>query len=154
LNAPRRKTPAETRLLPDTPYFNFLRARRSIDPARFDSYHPRIGAILGLELTGIPTAPTRSLHANHRFNLAANRALAAQDPGRFAAQHPILAALFQLESPADGPPPTHLLPAKRSWSHDGRLESWFCQLRGSWGKLREGKSAGIRRLLARHEPTA
>src|SRR5262249_45349054 len=108
---PLTVTPAETRLLPDTPYVNFLRARRRSDPARFDSYHPLIGAILSLATTGDPTPPTRLLHASHRPTVTAARALLTHDPGPFAARQPILGALFQLESPGAGPPPTHLLPA-------------------------------------------
>lgn len=33
-------------LLPDTPYINYLRWRRSLNPARFDYYHPTLGPIL------------------------------------------------------------------------------------------------------------
>ncbi len=102
-------TPLPTRLLPDTPFYNYLRKRRSIDPARFDFYHPRIGALFGLEITGIPTTPTTLVSSNDHFNAAA-RTLYERDPARFDARSPILGALFQLESPGSGPPPTHLLP--------------------------------------------
>lgn len=33
-------------VLPDTPYYNNLRWRRSLNPQRFDFYHPLLGAIL------------------------------------------------------------------------------------------------------------
>jgi RHS repeat-associated protein len=36
-------------LLPSTPYFNYLRWRRSIDPERFDRFHHRIGHLLALD---------------------------------------------------------------------------------------------------------
>ena len=36
-------------LLPTTPLWNYLRFRRSLDPARFDFYHPRIGPLLDLD---------------------------------------------------------------------------------------------------------
>jgi uncharacterized repeat protein (TIGR01451 family) len=98
-------------ILPNTPYFNYLRMRRSIDSDRFDSYHPRIGALLGLEITGIPTSPIRLLHPNHHFNTAALRSFYGRDPRRFEVQHPVLGALFQLESPGDEALTTQLLPA-------------------------------------------
>jgi RHS repeat-associated protein len=43
-------------LLPSSPYFNYLRWRRSIDPERFDEFHPRIGHRLALDGM-IPTRP-------------------------------------------------------------------------------------------------
>jgi len=103
-------TPLPTRLLPDTPYYNSVRRRRSIDPPRFDFYHPILGALIGLEVTGIPTTPTTIVSANAHFDAAADRALHAQDAQRFDLQQPVLGALFQLEQPGTGPPPTHLLP--------------------------------------------
>jgi uncharacterized repeat protein (TIGR01451 family) len=112
---PASGTPGK-RLLPDTPYFNYLRMRRSIDPARFDSYHPCIGAFLGLEISGIPTTPVRLLHANHRFDAAALRSLYAQAPRHFQERYPILGALFQLESVGGGTSPTRLLPATRRFN--------------------------------------
>jgi Bacterial Ig domain len=103
-------TPAPVRLLPDTPYFNYVRRRRSIDPARFDTYHPQIGAILRLENAGIPTTPTVLVSVNHHFDVQALRALYANNPAQFDMEQPVLGALFQLESPGSGPPPSHLLP--------------------------------------------
>ena len=34
-------------VVPNTPYYDYLRKRRDIDPAQFDYYHPRIGAAWG-----------------------------------------------------------------------------------------------------------
>jgi hypothetical protein len=53
-------------LLPTTPYDNYLRWRRSLDPPRFDHFHPRIGHLLGLDgvikTTPAPTpTPTPTL---------------------------------------------------------------------------------------------
>jgi hypothetical protein len=98
------------RLLPDTPFFNYVRARRALDPARFDTWHPRIGAIIEMELSGIPTTPTVLVSVNHHFDAPALRAIYNRNPARFDAKSPILGALFQLETPASGPPPIHLLP--------------------------------------------
>ncbi len=92
-----------TPILPDTPYYNYLRSRRNIDPARFDSYHPRIGAFLGLEKTGVPTTPTQLIPANHRFNAAQFRTQHAQNPTVFDSRHPILGFLYRLETPGKGP---------------------------------------------------
>jgi len=103
-------TAVPVRLLPDTPYFNYVRARRSIDPTRFDTYHPRIGAIIEMENAGIPTTPTVLVSLNHHFDATAVRALYNRNPASFDAKAPILGALFQLESPGSGPPPSHLLP--------------------------------------------
>ncbi|MFI5453883.1 MAG: Ig-like domain-containing protein [Isosphaerales bacterium] len=99
-----------SRLLPDTPYYNDLRARRSIDPPRFDFYHPVLGALLGLEITGIPTTPATIVSANDHFNTATARALHARDAQQFDLRQPVLGALFTLEEPGTGAPPTHLLP--------------------------------------------
>jgi hypothetical protein len=103
-------TPLPTRLLPDTTYYNYVRRRRSIDPTRFDYYHPLVGTMIGLEISGIPTAPTTLVPTNDHFNAAADRQQYESDPNEFDTQQPILGALFQLESPSNGPPPTHLLP--------------------------------------------
>ncbi len=102
--------PIPVRLLPDTSFFNYVRRRRSIDPTRFDTYHPRIGAILRLEAGGIPTTPTVLVSANHHFSVAPLRAQYRLDPAAFDRGDPVLGALFQLETPGDGPPPSHLLP--------------------------------------------
>lgn len=37
-------------LLPQSPLVSYLEWRRSLDPARFDRYHPRIGALIGQDL--------------------------------------------------------------------------------------------------------
>lgn len=37
---------AEQVLLPNTPYYQYFEARRSIDPARFDTYHPDLSATI------------------------------------------------------------------------------------------------------------
>ncbi len=37
---------AEHLLLPNTPYYQYFEARRSIDPTRFDTYHPNLSAII------------------------------------------------------------------------------------------------------------
>jgi Bacterial Ig domain len=90
-------------LLPDTPFYNALRTRRNIDPARFDFYHPRIGALLGLETTGVPNTATTIVSANKDFNVSAARTLHARDPQKFDQARPILGALFELETPASDP---------------------------------------------------
>jgi hypothetical protein len=102
-------TPLPTQLLPRTPYFNYLRTWRSLDPARFDRSHPRIGAVLGLETTGPPAVPTQLVPANDHFNAASARARYARNPQRFTAQHPLLGVLYGLESPGTGLTPTQLL---------------------------------------------
>ncbi|HWE40375.1 MAG TPA: PEP-CTERM sorting domain-containing protein [Isosphaeraceae bacterium] len=38
-------------LLPETPYINYLRWRRSLNPPRFDHYHPQIGHLLATDQT-------------------------------------------------------------------------------------------------------
>jgi hypothetical protein len=102
-------TPLSTQLLPNTPYFNYLRYRRSLDPARFDRYHPLIGAILGLEISGPPTVPTRLIPVNQHFDAAAARARFAATPQQFTARNPVPGALFALESPGTGPTLSQLL---------------------------------------------
>ena len=87
-------------LVPTTPYFNYLRNRRSIDPARFDYYHPRIGALLGMEAAGIPSTPTTIVAVNKHFNATAARSLHARNPQQYDQKQPVLGALFQLEAPA------------------------------------------------------
>ncbi len=101
---------APLQLLPDTPYFNYVRYRRSIDPARFDTWHPRIGAIIGMESDGIPTTPTTLVSVNHHFAVRPLRALYQRNPARVDRKAPVLGALFRLESPVNGTPPSHLLP--------------------------------------------
>ena len=96
------------RLLPDTSYYNYLRKRRSIDPPRFDYYHPKIGALIGLEITGIPSTPTTIVPVNKHFNAAAERKLYLENPQQFDRTQAVLGALFQLETP--GPGNTNLLP--------------------------------------------
>jgi hypothetical protein len=86
--------------LPSTPFFNSLRARRSIDPARFDFYHPRIGALLGMEAVGMPTTPATIVSANKDFDVNAARLDHAKNPRQYDQEHPVLGALFQLETPA------------------------------------------------------
>ena len=66
--------PSSISLLPNTPYFNYVRRRWSIDPARFDYWHPKIGALIGLEIYGFPTKPTEIVSRNAHFNAAADRA--------------------------------------------------------------------------------
>jgi hypothetical protein len=109
-------TALPTRLLPNTPYFNYLRRRRSLDPARFDSYHPRLGTILGLETSGMPTMPTQVVPVNHHFDAAAARALYAANPMQYIARHPLLGTLFSLESPGSGPPLAQLLPSSSQFN--------------------------------------
>ena len=87
-------------MVPTTPYYNYLRERRNIDPARFDFYHPRIGALLGMEDTGIPAAPTKIVSANKHFSVTASRSLYEENPQRYDQEQPVLGALFQLENPA------------------------------------------------------
>jgi hypothetical protein len=100
--------PGTPKLLPDTPYFNYVRRRRSIDPVRFDYWHPQIGALIEMEISGIPTTPTRIVSTNAHFNAAADRKLHAENPQQFDQNQPVLGALFQLETPGAGL--TNLLP--------------------------------------------
>jgi hypothetical protein len=44
-------------LLPNTPYWNYLRYRHDLNPARFDHYHPRLGHLLDLDLRYRQTHP-------------------------------------------------------------------------------------------------
>ena len=76
-------------ILPDTPYFNYVRSRRSIDPVRFDYWHPQIGALIGMEISGIPTTPTTIVSKNAHFNAAADRKLHAENPQRFDQTKPV-----------------------------------------------------------------
>ncbi len=101
-------SPTPPKLLPDTPYFNYLRRRRSIDPPRFDFYHPQIGTLIGLEISGIPTKPTKIVPLNAHFNASADRRQYEQNPQRFDQKQPFLGALFALETP--GATLTNLLP--------------------------------------------
>jgi hypothetical protein len=95
--------------VPGTPFYNALHRRWSIDPARFDYYHPRIGAIFGLESTGIPGTPTSIVPVNKDFNVTLAHRLYDSNPQKFDQKAPIIGALFQLENPTSGPP--SLLPA-------------------------------------------
>ena len=99
-------------LLPDTPFFNALRTRRSIDPARFDFYHPRIGALIGLETTGVPSKATAIVSANKYFNASAVRMAHERNPQKFDQAKPILGAPFELETPASDP--SNPVPALRT----------------------------------------
>lgn len=99
---------SSTTLVPGTPFYNALRRRWSLDPARFDYYHPRVGAIFGLEASGIPDKPTTILSANKDFNVTAASRFYQRNPQRFDARFPIIGALFQLETPASAP--SSLLP--------------------------------------------
>jgi hypothetical protein len=112
-------TPTSLRLIPDTRYYNYVRRRRSIDPARFDTWHPQIGAMIGMEIAGIPTRPTILVPANHHFNAAADRKLFDENAASFDAKQPILGALFQLESPWNGQ--TDLLPDTAYYSEQKAL---------------------------------
>ncbi len=76
-------------VLPSTPFFNSLRAR-SIDPARFDFYHPRIGTLIGMEAEGIPATPTAIVPQNKKFNVTTARALYAVNPSQYDQNQPIL----------------------------------------------------------------
>ncbi len=101
-------TPSSIRLLPDTSYYTYLRRRRSIDPPRFDFYHPKIGVLIGLEITGVPTTPTTIVPVNKHFNVNVERKLYVENPQQFDQTQAVLGALFQLETP--GPQNEHLLP--------------------------------------------
>ena len=100
--------PSPVRLLPDTRYYNYVRKRRSINPTRFDFYHPQIGALIGLELSGLPTKATIIVPANAHFDATADRAQFDRNAAAFEAKQPVLGALFQLEAPWNGQ--TDLLP--------------------------------------------
>lgn len=82
--------PTGSTLLPDTPYYNALRRRWAIDPARFDYYHPRIGALFGLEATGIPDKPTAIVRANKDFNVTAALRVYDKNPAEFDQKAPII----------------------------------------------------------------
>ncbi len=90
------------KLLPDTPYYNYVRRRWSRDPTRFDYWHPQIGAILGLEVTGIPTTPRKIVLPSIRLHVSADRGEFNENPTLFDKQQPILGALFGLETPPAG----------------------------------------------------
>ncbi len=66
-------TPVPIVLLPNTRWYNYVRRRRSHDPSNFDTYHPKIGALIGLEINGIPTRPTILVSDNWHFNAEADR---------------------------------------------------------------------------------
>jgi hypothetical protein len=101
-------TPSSIRLLPDTRYYNYVRKRRSIDPTRFDYWHPQIGALIGMEISGIPTTVTKIVSVNAHFNVNADRSAWAANPQQFDTKQPILGALFHLER--HGSSQTNLLP--------------------------------------------
>jgi hypothetical protein len=103
-------TPLPVHLLPNTPYFNYVRRRRSINPPRFSVYHPRVSTFIGLEQNGLPSAPTALVPRNVKFNAPALRASYRSNPASFQARQPVLGALFQLETVGNAPAPTHLLP--------------------------------------------
>jgi hypothetical protein len=42
-------------LLPQSPLVSYLEWRRSLDPTRFDHYHPRIGALIAQDLATVST---------------------------------------------------------------------------------------------------
>jgi len=44
--ATSQQCPPVNGLLPDTPFYNYMRWRRSLNPARFDHYHPNLGPAL------------------------------------------------------------------------------------------------------------
>ena len=111
--------PSPVRLLPDTRYYNYVRKRRSINPTRFDFYHPQIGALIGLELSGLPTKATIVVPVNAHFNATADRAQFDQNAAAFDAKLPVLGALFQLEAPWNGQ--TDLLPDTTYYSKQRAL---------------------------------
>lgn len=90
------------KLLPDTPYYNYVRRRRSHDPTRFDYWHPQIGTLIGMEISGIPTTPTTLVPRNAHFDAPLDRELYTKNPQEFDQQQPILGALFKLETPPAG----------------------------------------------------
>jgi hypothetical protein len=85
----------------------YVRRRSSRDRTRFDYWHPQIGAILGLEVTGIPTTTRKIVLPSTRLNINADREEYHKDPMLVDEQQPILGALFRLETPPAG---TDLLP--------------------------------------------
>jgi hypothetical protein len=124
-------TPIPVHLLPNTAFYNYVRRRREIDPARFDTWHPRIGAILRLEDGGISTSRTILVSANHHFDATALRARYLQHPSAFIREAPVLGALFRLESPGNGPPPSHLLP---DTAHFDALRKLYAQNPGQFDR--------------------
>ena len=144
-------TPSSLRLIPDTRYYNYVRKRRSIDPARFDTWHPQIGALIGMEIAGIPTRPTILVSPNHHFNAAADRKLFDENAASFDAKQPILGALFQLESPWNGQ--TDLLPDTAYYSEQkAALRSQSFRLPAD--KRLSGRDLCDRRLRARNQHSA
>jgi hypothetical protein len=85
-------------LLPSTPFFNSLRERRSINPARFDFYHPKLGAILRLEASGMPAKTTDLISANKHFDVTSARLRYSRNPLIYDRKQPVLGAIFQLET--------------------------------------------------------
>lgn len=53
----RELQPASDGRLPDWAFVDYLRWRRSLNPARFDFYHPRIGLVLRNEPPVVPIQP-------------------------------------------------------------------------------------------------
>ena len=90
-------------VVPNTPYYDYLRKRRDIDPARFDYYHPRIGCVLGMESAAVTAGDPVVVPVNKDFSVTAAQALHAEDPTKFDLAHPILGALLQLETPSSDP---------------------------------------------------
>jgi hypothetical protein len=106
-------------LIPNTPYYHSLVTRWSIDPARFEFYHPRIGALIGMEVGGMPAFPTKIVPVNKHFNVTAARSLHAKNPLEYDQRQPVLGALFQLEKPASAD--VSLLPKTAYYNAQRRL---------------------------------
>lgn len=49
--------PGENGRLPDSPFIEYLRWRRGLNPARFDAFHPRLGRLLDQEMVVCPPPP-------------------------------------------------------------------------------------------------
>jgi hypothetical protein len=88
------------KLLPSTPFYNSLRKRWSINPARFEFFHPKIGALFAMEAAGMPPEHTTIVSANKHFDVGAARLRHAENPRQFDQKQPVLGALFELENPA------------------------------------------------------
>jgi hypothetical protein len=106
-------------LLPSTPFFNSLRERRNINPPRFDFYHPKLGAILRLEASGMPAKATDLISANKHFNVRSARLRYSKNPLVFDRKQPVLGALFELETV--GSTATNLLPQTDYYSKQRAL---------------------------------
>ena len=142
-------TPGSLRLIPE-PLLQLRSKGRSIDPARFDTWHPQIAALIGMEIAGIPTRPTILIPANHHFNAAADRKLFDENAASFDAKQPILGALFQLSRPER---------ADRSAARYGVLQRAESALRSQSFRLPAdkrlpGRNLCDRRLRARNQHSA